>query len=233
MPVYMIDEELLFPPPELAEPDGLLAVGGDLSPQRLVLAYSMGIFPWFMDAGQLFWFSPNPRSVLYPQNLRITKSMRSVLRNHFTITFDQDFERVILNCREQSRPGQTGTWINDDFIAAYLQMHELGLAHSVEVWDKEGQLAGGLYGVCIGKCYFGESMFSKQKNASKAGFITLVHSLQLKGIALFDCQVHTAHLSTFGAEPVKRRLFLKQLEKLIRYPIIRGKWNDLVVNPVM
>ncbi|MDW8289045.1 MAG: leucyl/phenylalanyl-tRNA--protein transferase, partial [Flammeovirgaceae bacterium] len=180
MPFYLDEANMAgFPPPSMADRSGLLAVGGDLSPERLILAYSMGIFPWYNEGEPILWWSPNPRFVLFPHKIVISKSMRQVLRaNKFTITFDQDFSSVIRNCQQMPRPNQKGTWITDELIVAYEQLFDIGFVHSVEVWNAHGELVGGLYGGAMGKCFFGESMFAKESNASKAGFLTLVRNLQ-------------------------------------------------------
>ncbi|MEM7101562.1 MAG: leucyl/phenylalanyl-tRNA--protein transferase [Bacteroidota bacterium] len=227
MPVFQLTEELIFPNPLFGRPDGLLAVGGDLSPARLLLAYSLGIFPWYSDEDPILWWSPDPRMVLLPSNLRVTKSMKQVLRNnHFRITFDTDFRSVITSCQQIDRPGQEfGTWITQEMLEAYCQLHEMGYAHSVEVW-KDEQLVGGLYGISLGNCFFGESMFAKMSNASKAGFITLVQALENKGFALIDCQTETNHLNSLGAENIPRIEFLRMLKNNLNGNDLKGKWTD-------
>lgn len=198
----------MFPDPELAEPDGLLAVGGDLSPERLMLAYSYGIFPWYSDDTPILWYSPHERFVLYPEKLKISKSMRQILRSEkFQITTDTCFERVIRACSESPRQDQDGTWIVEDMITAYNRLHELGYAHSVEIW-KNGELVGGLYGVQIGHVFCGESMFSKVSNASKAA---LIYLCQTGKYGLIDCQVHTEHLESMGAEMISRAEYMEKL----------------------
>src|SRR5688572_8763890 len=170
MPLFVLDNELRFPPPHLAEPDGLLAMGGDLSPGRLLLAYRNGIFPWY-EGDHILWWSPDPRFVLFPNELKVNKTIRSLLnKNAFEFTVDKAFAQVIHQCKKITRPGQAGTWITDEVEKAYIKMHELGYAHSAEVW-RDGQLAGGLYGIRLGKVFFGESMFSNQSNASRYAFI--------------------------------------------------------------
>lgn len=227
MPIYALDKhQLAFPPPYLAEEDGMLAIGGDLSCERLLLAYSMGIFPWFSEHEPILWWSPNPRCVLYPEDLKISKSMKQVFRKGiFEITSDQNFRDVIKACQHQPRKGQDGTWITDEMLEAYCQLHELGFAHSIEVWNSEKELVGGLYGISIGGCYFGESMFARQSNASKAGFITLVLNLQKWGIQLIDCQIHTNHLESLGAIEIPRPMYLEQLERTLADKTLRGKWT--------
>lgn len=211
MPIYRLTDELVFPSPELADPDGILAVGGDLSAERLLLAYRHGIFPWFSEGEPIIWWSPDPRFVLYPENIHVSKSMRRVFnQNRFSITINKAFHEVIQNCQDVPRRGQDGTWITDEMIDAYVFLHEKGFAHSAEAWQ-EGQLVGGIYGIAMGRCFFGESMFSKKSNASKAAFITLVQNLQEKGCLLVDCQVYTDHLHSLGAESISRSRFLEEL----------------------
>ncbi len=206
--MYQLSEDLVFPHPELADDKGILAWGGDLSPERLALAYSHGIFPWYEDDSPILWWSPPLRFVLFPDELKVSKSMRKILRSgDFSVTQNQDFPAVIRACKEMYRPGQHGTWITDEMEQAYITLHRKGMAQSVEVWQN-GQLVGGLYGVVVGDVFCGESMFSKVSNASKAGFITLVQSGQFK---LFDCQVHTKHLESLGAKHIPRTDFLQFL----------------------
>ncbi len=210
----------------MAEEDGMLAIGGDLSAKRLLVAYSTGIFPWFSEQEPILWWSPDPRCVLYPEDLKISKSMKQVFRKGiFRITADNDFRAVITACQQQPRHGQSGTWITSEMVEAYCQLHQIGFAHSVEVWDINNQLVGGLYGLSLGKCYFGESMFARQSNASKAGFITLVHNLQKWGIELIDCQIHTNHLESLGAMDISRPYYLELLEELLAADTLRGKWD--------
>ena len=215
MPVFTLSERLSFPPPHLAIREGLLAVGGDLSPERLVHAYRQGIFPWYTQGEPILWWSPDPRLVLYPEELRISKSLRKVMRRElFLITFDADFEGVIRGCAETKRSYGEGTWITDEMKAAYCELHRRNVAHSVEAWQ-EGKLVGGLYGVSIGRAFFGESMFSQVSNASKVAFVTFVQHLQRLKFSLIDCQVKTDHLIRFGAREIPRKLFLEQLEKAV------------------
>lgn len=209
--IFRLDERLLFPEPDLAEPDGLLAVGGDLSTKRLLLAYQNGIFPWYSDDTPILWYSPHERFVLYPQELKITKSMRQVLRSgKFTVTADTYFNEVITACAAAPRDGQDGTWITDDMKAAYNQLHAEGHAHSVEVWE-HNELVGGIYGVQVGGVFCGESMFSRVSNASKTALIHLCQSGQYQ---LIDCQVHTAHLESLGARMISREQYMAVLKKL-------------------
>lgn len=230
MPVYYLSKKRAFPPPHLADSDGLLAIGGDLSPERLLLAYSMGIFPWYNEGEPILWWSPTPRMVLYPSNLRIAKSMRPILNNKqiFQVSFDTDFEGVIKNCQKTARPEQSGTWITPAMLEAYCRLHTLGYAHSVEVRCPQTQeLVGGLYGVSLGSCFFGESMFARQNNASKVGFIRLVEYLQSQHFSLIDCQVYTQHLASLGATLIEGNLFFTQLQQAVKKPTLRGKWTYL------
>ena len=226
MPLYWLDERIAFPDPELAESDGLLAVGGDLKVERLLLAYQMGIFPWYSHPDPILWWSPDPRFVLFPEEIKVARSMRPILnQRRFHITYDQDFESVIDNCQQVPRPGQQGgTWITPEMRAAYLELHHLGLAHSVEAWQ-EGELVGGLYGISLGSGFFGESMFAKRSNASKAAFITLVRDLEAVGFTLIDAQVQTSHLESLGAKPISRQRFMQKLDEALEYPTLRGDWG--------
>ncbi len=202
------DDDIEFPPAELAEDDGLLAVGGDLSPQRLLNAYSLGIFPWYSEETPILWYSPHERFVLFPHKLKISKSMRQLLRSgKFSITENQAFSEVIKSCAEVERKDQPGTWILDEMQEAYINLHQLGQAHSIEVWS-EGAVVGGLYGVKCRNVFCGESMFSKVSNASK---IALVWLCQNKGYSLIDCQVHTEHLESMGAEFISREEYMEVL----------------------
>ena len=225
MAIYWLDDDLVFPHPNYADSDGVLAAGGDLSPQRLLLAYQNGIFPWYNEGEPIIWWSPDPRFVLYPENLKVSKSMRKVLRNEeFQITYDQQFEQIIDHCGKSVRKGQEGgTWITDDMKDAYLHLHKEGFAHSVEVWQND-ELVGGLYGVALGRCFSGESMFAKVSNASKAGFITLVKKLETLGFDLIDCQTHSNHLESLGGEYMSRDDFMKYLHQNAEKPTFRGKF---------
>lgn len=209
--MYLLDDNLSFPHPSLANEDGVLAIGGELSVDRLFLAYRNGIFPWFEDGEPIVWWSPNPRMVLYPDNLKVSKSMRKVLnQGQYTVTFDKSFSDVIDNCKTIFRPDQGGTWITSDMKKAYLDLHSKGIAHSVEVWEGD-DLVGGLYGVNIGKVFCGESMFSKKSNTSKLAFIYLVRKLEEQNYFMIDCQLYTDHLASLGAEEVNRDMFLEDL----------------------
>lgn len=228
MPVFWLDDESLdFPAPELATPEGIIAVGGDLSPERLLTAYSEGIFPWFNEGDPILWWSPDPRFVLFPDELVVARSMRPYFnQKKFQVTFDHDFEGVMRNCQQSSRNGQSGdTWITEAMIQAYVQLHRLGYAHAVEVWQ-EDELVGGLYGISLGKIFFGESMFAKVSNASKYGFITLVQNLCKKGFVLIDCQQQTQHLGSLGARPISRKSFLQYLEKNKKQETLIGSWTQ-------
>jgi len=214
MPIWRLDETLWFPELSEAEEDGLLALGGDLSPERLVLAYRSGIFPWYNAEDPILWWSPDPRFVLFPDELYVSKSMKQVLKkNVFEYRQDTCFETVMRSCAAQPRKGQPGTWITEEMIAAYVRLHQLGRAHSAESWQ-DGLLVGGLYGIRLGKVFFGESMFSTVSNASKAAFLQLVQRLKYEGIQLIDCQMHTDHLASLGARAISRAEYL---QLLIRY----------------
>jgi len=226
-------QSLQFPHPSESTPEGIVAMGGNLSPGMLLSAYRQGIFPWFTEGEPLLWWSPDPRFVLYPQKLHISKSMRKLLKKGvYRITFDNAFDRVIGNCKKIYRPGQPGTWITDDIEEAYNELHRLGYAHSVEAWDQEGMLAGGLYGVSLGKWFFGESMFAHSPNASKAAFITLTKTLEAQGITSIDCQVYTPHLASLGAESVSRERFLRELSRGLLGDSLRGTWETLHKAPI-
>ncbi len=206
--MYCLTNELFFPPVETSSPEGILAFGGDLSSERLLLAYQNGIFPWFNSDEPIIWWSPDPRMVLFLDELKISKSMRNILnRNVFKVTFNQDFSAVIRNCQKSNRTGQDGTWISDQMIGAYEKLHELGKAKSVEVW-KEEELVGGLYGVDLGHVFCGESMFSKVPNASKIAFISLVNKLKSNQYQLLDCQVYNEHLESLGCREIDRDEFM-------------------------
>lgn len=224
MPVFRLDERLIFPPPELAE-DGLLAVGGDLSPERLLLAYAEGIFPWYDEGQPILWHSPDPRMALFAADLHVPRSLeRTLRRGTFRITFDAAFERVVDACATAARPGQDGTWITGEMRRAYKRLHREGFAHSAEAWVGS-RLAGGLYGVSLGGVFFGESMFARAPDASKAAFVALVRQLASWGIALVDCQVATEHLERFGASAWPRQRFLAALDQALELPTRRGNWG--------
>ncbi len=225
MPIYRLPREVAFPDPALAEPDGLLAVGGDLSPERLLEAYAQGIFPWYDDESPILWWSPDPRLVLEPDALHVPRSLaRTIRRGRFRVSADTAFERVIRRCAAQARPGQRGTWITADMVAAYLKLHRLGYAHSFEAWEGAA-LAGGLYGVSLGAAFFGESMFADAPDASKAAFVRAVGWLRGQGVTLVDCQVRTEHLVRFGAREIPRAWFLARLAAALERPTLRGPWR--------
>lgn len=214
MPIFALDESVAFPPVHLAEPDGLLAIGGDLSVERLLFAYRSGIFPWYSEP-PILWWCPNPRFVLFPRELKISKSLRPLLnRNAFEFTVNKDFNGVITRCKNTPRAGQDGTWISNEIIVAYTRLHELGYAHSAEVWQN-GELAGGLYGIRLGKIFFGESMFSQVSNASKYAFTKYVQYLIAEGVQLIDCQIHTAYLESLGARMIDGKIFNDMLQNLV------------------
>lgn len=226
VPIYQLPPQLVFPDPQLAEPSGLLAVGGDLGADRLLLAYQMGIFPWFGAGQPILWWSPDPRTVLHCSDIHVGRSLRKRLRQQpYRITLDQAFTEVIRHCALTPRPGQDGTWITPEMARAYGELHQRGFAHSVEAWDSENQLVGGLYGVCIGRMFFGESMFAKAADASKLAFVHLVKQLEVWGIPLIDCQMPTDHLARFGAVDMGRDEFLEQVRYLTEQPGKPGGWS--------
>jgi leucyl/phenylalanyl-tRNA--protein transferase len=225
MPVFQLSSELSFPPPRFATREGLLAFGGDLSEERLLLAYRMGIFPWYSDGEPILWWSPDPRLVLYPREFHVSRSLLKVIkRGDFTISLDTAFERVIRECARVRRESGEGTWIVRDMLEAYCALHGSGFAHSVEAWQ-DGRLAGGLYGVSLGRCFFGESMFARVSNASKVALAGLVAFLIKAGFELVDCQVTTGHLQRMGAREVSRKQYLKDLEEALYGPTCAGKWS--------
>ncbi len=225
MTVFRLDDRLVFPPPHLAEDSGLLAVGGDLSAERLLLAYSQGIFPWYDDDLPILWHSPDPRMVLRASDLQVNRSLRKAIgKRPYRLTLDLAFDEVIAACGHIARPGQSGTWITEDMKAAYGELHRRGLAHSVEAWQGE-TLVGGLYGVSLGKVFFGESMFATAPDASKIAFATFVHQLQRWGIELIDCQVYTEHLDRFGATEWPRTRFLEALQEALQAETRLGPWH--------
>jgi leucyl/phenylalanyl-tRNA---protein transferase len=212
MPLFALNRELAFPPVHLAEPDGLLAVGGDLSVERLLLAYRTGIFPWY-EGKDILWWCPDPRFVLFPLELKISKSMGQLLKKEaFEFKSNENFVEVISQCKTIRRRAQESTWITEEVKTAFLRLHQLGYAHSAETWS-EGQLVGGLYGIRLGRIFFGESMFSRKSNASKYAFIKYVQQLKTEGIELIDCQVYTPHLESLGARMIDRPSFIRLLEQ--------------------
>jgi len=227
MPVYLLTGDLVFPPPELAREDGLLAVGGDLSIPRLILAYRQGIFPWYNPGEPIFWWSPDPRLILEPSNLHVSRRLERIIRQgRLQVTLDRAFNEVIRACSETRMKRGEGTWLTLEMIEAYTKLHYLGKTHSVETWQGD-RLVGGLYGIAIGRIFFGESMFTKVSNASKVAFVTLVRQLSEWGFAMIDCQVTTWHLLSFGAKEIPRSFFLERIKKLIDLPskALNGKWS--------
>ena len=221
----LADADVRFPNPSLIEGD-VIAVGGNLGPQMLLSAYKQGIFPWFSDGDPILWWSLDPRFVIVPSRLHVSKSLRKrIRRNPFRLTLDTAFEEVLRGCREAERPGQDGTWITDSMTEAYARLHREGFAHSVEAW-LDGELAGGLYGVSLGGCFYGESMFAGQPDASKVAFAALGGILIDAGFGLIDCQQHTRHLASFGAFDMRRERFLEMLAKELEKPTLRGDWRD-------
>lgn len=211
--MYYLSTHLFFPPVSEANPDGIIAMGGDLSSERLILAYKSGIFPWFEEGEPIIWWSPNPRMVLYLDELIVSKSMRNILNQDlFKVTFNQNFREVISSCQKIKRNGQNGTWITNEMIGAYCELHQLGIAKSVEVWQNN-TLVGGLYGIDLGTVFCGESMFSIVSNASKVAFIALVKHLESKNYKLLDCQVYNDHLASLGCREIDRVEFMEILKQ--------------------
>jgi leucyl/phenylalanyl-tRNA--protein transferase len=229
MPIYYLPKDAnIFPHPLEADASGMLAVGGDLSPKRLVVAYQHGIFPWYNEDEPIVWWFPNPRCVLLPEKVKVSKSMRSYFnKGKYHVSFDHHFVKVIENCRGISRHGQDGTWLNDDMIAAYTDLHEMGYAHSVEVWDSQGEIVGGLYGIAMGKIFYGESMFSIKSNASKFALISLARKLQQLGFNLIDCQQETPHMKSMGAELMSAQVFYQYCRNNLLIKHHKRNWNDL------
>jgi leucyl/phenylalanyl-tRNA---protein transferase len=225
MPIFRLVEDMVFPPPDYADPSGLIAVGGDLSSERLLEAYRVGIFPWYSDDQPILWWSPDPRFMLELDEFKISHSLQKTLRRKvFQVTFDRVFEEVIAACSTAPREGQRGTWITQEMRDAYLDLHGLGYAHSVESWFG-GKLVGGLYGVSLGKAFFGESMFHHKTDASKVALATLVEKLKSWGFHFIDSQMTTEHMMSLGAKEVPRRIFLKRLQSALRHSTRRGKWH--------
>jgi leucyl/phenylalanyl-tRNA--protein transferase len=225
MPIFRLVDEPVFPPPDYADPSGLLAVGGDLSNERLLEAYRVGIFPWYSDDQPILWWSPDPRLVLDLKDFKISRSLRKTLKKEvFQVTFDRAFEEVIQACAVVPRAAQNGTWITEEMREAYINLHGLGYAHSVESWFG-GKLAGGLYGVSLGKSFFGESMFHVKTDASKVALATLVEKLKSWDFHFIDSQMTTEHMVRLGAKELPRRIFLKRLQSALRHPTRRGRWR--------
>jgi len=224
MPVFRLDDRLVFPPVHLAE-DGLLALGGDLRPERLMLGYTQGIFPWYAENLPILWHSPDPRMVMTTRDLVVQKSLKKVIRRApYELRMDTAFLRVLEGCSTVPRPGQAGTWLIQEMVDAYTKLHELGFAHSIEAWEGT-KLVGGLYGVSLGAAFFGESMFAQAPDASKVAFVACARQLDSWGIGLIDCQVHTDHLARFGAYEVTRLHYLEMLRVALDQPTRRGKWG--------
>ena len=224
MPVHILDEEIKFPHPSISDKDGLLAIGGDLSPDRLLFAYANGIYPWFCDDSQILWWSPDPRMILIPAEFKRSKSLaQSIRRRAFEVRFDADFINVIKNCAEAGRRGEEGTWITPGMISAYVRLHEMGYAHSVETY-MNGNLVGGLYGISLGKAFFGESMFHLERDASKVALSSLAEMCIEWDFHFIDAQQRTEHLRSLGAKPIARSFFLSMLARALKFPTLSGKW---------
>lgn len=227
MPVYQLSEDLVFPHPSLAEEDGLLAIGGDLSPDRLILAYANGIFPWFNEGQPILWWSINPRLVLFPEKFKLSKSLKQSLANkEYEVSFDENFEKVIQQCAGVNRPNQDDTWINHEMIEAYTRLHNLGFVHSVET-RLNGKLVGGLYGVSLGRIFYGESMFFTERDASKVALYHLVEKLKTWKFLAIDAQQDTEHMRSLGAETIPLEDFMELLNKSSKYETIRGNWGSI------
>ena len=225
MPVFRLSDDIEFPPAQFARDDGLLAVGGDLSEERILLAYRMGIFPWFSEDAPFLWWSPDPRLVLFPNEINISRSLKKLIRkNKFEVTLDTAFREVITSCAEIRLDNGDETWICNEMVDAYCRLHASGYAHSVEAWHN-GRLVGGLYGVSLGRCFFGESMFAYEPNASKVAFAKLVTYLAEQDYDLIDCQVTTDHLLRFGAREISKAEFLMLLENSLKKPTRKGEWD--------
>ncbi|RPJ06804.1 MAG: leucyl/phenylalanyl-tRNA--protein transferase [Spirochaetaceae bacterium] len=226
MPIFRLDESIAFPPVELSTKDGILAMGGDLSPERLVEAYKRGIFPWYSEPEPILWWSPDPRCVLFPHEAIVTESMARLLKKKkYHITADTCFRDVMIACAGPRKSGP-GTWITADILLSYTQLHEMGLAHSIEVWEGD-YLAGGLYGVSLGSIFVGESMFHRKANASKVAFIALCHRLAELGFMVVDCQVYSPHLESLGAWELPRNDYLKLLSLCLQHSTRQGSWEKL------
>jgi leucyl/phenylalanyl-tRNA---protein transferase len=223
MPVFRLDDRLVFPPVHLAE-DGLLALGGDLRPERLLLGYNQGIFPWYAENLPILWHSPDPRMIMTTRDLVVQRSLRKAIRRQpYQLTMDLAFDQVLAGCAAAPRPGQTGTWLIPEMVDAYTRLFDLGFAHSIEAWRGD-ELVGGLYGVSLGAAFFGESMFTRAPDASKIAYVAAIRQLDAWGIGLIDCQVHTEHLERFGAYEVSRGAYLELLRIALDQPTRRGRW---------
>ncbi len=226
MPIDRLTAEIVFPPPDHAEPDGLLAVGGDLRAERLLLAYRLGIFPWYSDGQPVLWWSPDPRIILEPGEFHISRRLgQTIKKGIFKVTFDRAFAEVIRACAASPRKGQHGTWITTEMMEAYICLHQMGFAHSAESW-LDGELVGGIYGISLGRCFFGESMFFSQTNASKVALATLVQQLITWDFHMIDAQVTSEHLIRLGAKEVPRHIFLQRLQATLRHPTKKGSWDN-------
>ncbi len=225
MPIFRLSEHLEFPPAWLARADGLLCIGGDLTPDRLILAYQKGIFPWYSETEPILWWSPDPRLILFPKRIKVARSLKKKIRkNIFTITIDNAFKSVIASCsRPRGKPNE-GTWLVSEMIEAYIRLHEIGIAHSVEAWH-EDRLVGGLYGVCLGHSFFGESMFSLESDASKVALVSLANHLRRHRFSFIDCQVSSSHLINMGAVEISRHSFLNLLSQAIQTEVMTDVWN--------
>lgn len=225
MAIFRLDRRILFPDPDLADDSGVLAVGGDLQPQRVLAAYQKGIFPWPCEGYPLLWHSPKERFVLDPKQLHVNRTLEKVLRHKtFEVRLDTSFHGVMLRCADTPRPGQDGTWITPEMLESYTKLHQMGFAHSAESWH-DGQLVGGLYGIAIGRAFFGESMFALQPNASKVAFATLVRQLARWQFVVVDCQVETPLLASFGASHIPRQVFSQLIAHAVAQPHRAGPWQ--------
>jgi leucyl/phenylalanyl-tRNA--protein transferase len=225
MPVFLLSDDIAFPSPHLAPKEGLLAVGGDLTQKRLLMAYRMGIFPWFSNNQPIMWWSPDPRLVLFPDEIRVSRTLKKIIKKKvFHVTMDSAFDQVINQCAQVRLQNNQATWIVEEMIDAYCKLHEFGYAHSVEAWH-QGELAGGIYGVSLGRCFFGESMFTQVSNASNVALVKLVEYLLSLSFDMIDCQIVTKHLIQFGAKEIPRARFLEKLNASVEKPTLRGRWT--------
>jgi len=225
MPVFLLSDDIAFPSPHLAPKEGLLAVGGDLTQKRLLMAYRMGIFPWFSNNQPIMWWSPDPRLVLFPDEIRVSRTLKKIIKKKvFHVTMDSAFDQVINQCAQVRLQNNQATWIVEEMIDAYCKLHEFGYAHSVEAWH-QGELAGGIYGVSLGRCFFGESMFTQVSNASNVALVKLVEYLLSLSFDMIDCQIVTKHLIRFGAKEIPRARFLEKLNASLEKPTLRGRWT--------
>ena len=226
MPVFILSQDATFPSARLANPDGILAIGGDLSQKRLLSAYSQGIFPWYTEGEPIIWWSPDPRTVLFPEQLHVSRSMRRILnRNPFSIKINHNFTEVIRLCQSVDRKNEQGTWITKEMINAYIGLHQAGYAHSIEVYQRK-ELVGGFYGIALGRCFFGESMFHIQPNASKYGFIKFVQQILKEGFLFIDCQISSHHLRSLGAHDIPRERYLILLKEGVKKKPVKWDWKN-------